>query len=85
MCSSDLGDFNSGQNEKTIHWQAILAHQFFPQQIIDRFASIVISNGEAVQSFCPRAGNQIFRTGNAVAGKKVWVWRSILNGIARQR
>jgi hypothetical protein len=30
----------------------------------------VIRNGKAVQSFRPRTGNQIFRAGNAVAGKK---------------
>jgi hypothetical protein len=51
------GDFNSGNNEKTLHGQSIRAHQFFPEQIIDRVARIVISNGNPMQSFRPCAGN----------------------------
>src|SRR5438552_16887773 len=64
------GDFNFWNNEKTLHWQSILAHQFFTEQIIDSVARIVISNGNAMQSFCPFVGNQIFLARHVVTGRK---------------
>ena len=80
------GDFNSGNNEKTLTGNPSCAHQFFPEQIIDRVARIVISNGNATAVLSPvRWHIKSSGLDTPSPEKKVWVWRSILNGIARQR
>src|SRR5205809_1037850 len=64
------GDLNSRNNEETVYRESIVTHQVFPPQIIDRIASVMIGNSDAVQSFRPRARDQILRAGNTVAREK---------------
>ena len=63
-------DFDSGQNNKIIDRLAIESHQAFFEQISNRVAGIVIGDGEAMQAFGSSGGNQIFRTGDTISGKK---------------
>ncbi len=64
------GHFDAGQNEETIDRLAVETHQTFFEQISDRIAGVVIGNGDAVQTFGARRRDQIFRAGDAVAGKE---------------
>jgi hypothetical protein len=40
------------------------------EQVIDRITRVVIGNGDAMKTFGARGCNQVFRTGDAVPGKK---------------
>ena len=64
------GHFDSGQNEKIVDRQPVQPHQAFLEQVIDRVAGVVIGDGDAIQTFGARGGDQIFRAGNAVSGKE---------------
>src|SRR5438128_972921 len=64
------GDFDARENKKVIDRLAIEPHQAFLEQIVDRIARVVIGDGEPMQTFGPGARDQIFRTGNTVAGKE---------------
>src|ERR1700730_8752598 len=60
-------DFNAGQNEKAVDWLTVGTHQTFFQHVSDRIAGVVVGHRDSVEAFRLRRGDQIFRTGNAVA------------------
>src|SRR5262245_60896232 len=62
--------FDSRKNEKIVDWHAIKSHQAFLEQVIDRVTCVVIGDGDPVQTFGARRGDQIFRAGNSITGKK---------------
>src|SRR5437667_905065 len=64
------GHLDSRKNQKIIDWQPVKSHQAFLEQVINRVACVVISDGDAIQTFGARGRDQVFRAGNAVSGKK---------------
>jgi hypothetical protein len=61
---------HAGQDQEIIDRQTVEPHQAFLEQVIDRVASVVISNCDSVQTFGARGSDQIFRARNTVPGKK---------------
>src|ERR1700736_2282495 len=64
------GYLDSRNNEKIIDGLAVFAHQALLQKIGNRFAGVVIGDGEPVQTFGPRRGNNFFGARYAVSGEE---------------
>ena len=64
------GHLDSRQNEKIVDRHTIKSHQAFLEQVVDRVAGVVIGDGDAIQTFCARRGDHVFRAGDTVPGKK---------------
>jgi len=78
------GDFDSGQNEKTVHGLTVEPHQSFFEHVGDSVAGVVIRYGNAMQTFRLGSADQIFRTRNAVAGEKRMSVEIEIEGHARR-
>src|SRR5439155_15196990 len=61
---------NTQKNQKIIDWHTVKSNQTFLEQVINHVACVVISDGDAIQTFGARGRDQDFRAGNAVSGKK---------------
>ena len=61
---------DSGENEEIIDGQTVQPHQAFLKEVIDGVTRVVIGDRDPVQPFGARGGDQVFRTGNTVPGKK---------------
>ena len=62
--------FDSRKNEEIVDGHAIKPHQAFLEQVVDRVTRVVICDGDPAQAFGARRGDQIFRAGNSITGKK---------------
>src|SRR5438552_398736 len=61
---------HAGQNQEVIDRKTIEPHQTLIEQVTDSVARVVISNCYAVQPFCARGGDHVFRAGYTIPGKK---------------
>src|SRR5947208_16162060 len=55
--------FHTGQDQETIDRKAVESHQTLVEQVPDSVAGVVLSNGDAVQTFCRCGGDHVFRSG----------------------
>src|ERR1700731_640389 len=61
------GDLGSWDDEEIIDRLPILAHQPLLQKIGNRFTGVVVGDGEPMQTFRPRRGDNFFRARDAVS------------------
>ena len=63
-------DLDTGNNEEIVDRLAVFAHQSPVDKIGDRFARVVIRDGEPVQALLARGGDVLLGTRNSIARKE---------------
>lgn len=64
------GYFNAGNDQKSIHGQAVIPQQSLPSQVIVGFTGIVIGDGNAAEPALAGRFNQAFGGMNPILGKE---------------